>query len=144
MVALVVEDDASVRLLLDAILQTQGWERVLGASWGNAAVRASADWVDLLIVDHRLPGASGVDIVAEVKGGRPDLRVVMLTGDPDVRDRAEHVGVDRFLLKPFDVAELIEVLRTCERATVEAIDLRPAHGPAAEVRSVETPWFTGS
>ena len=141
LVALVVENDAPVRQLLDAILQTQGWERVLGDTWEEAGVRDAAAWVDLLLLDHRLPGATGLEILAEVKAVRPGLRVVMLTGDVDVRDEAERLGVDAFLQKPFDVAELVAVLRV---PVPETIDLRPARPVEADVRSVDTPWFSSS
>lgn len=141
MVALVVENDAPVRQLLDAILQTQGWERVLGDRWDGTGVREAADWVDLLLLDHRLPGATGLEILAEVKARRPQLRVVMLTGDLDVRDDAERLGVDAFLQKPFEVAALVDLLREPVEGT---IDLRPTDDVAIDVRSVDTPWFSGS
>jgi DNA-binding response OmpR family regulator len=141
LVALVVENDATVRQLLDAILQTQSWERVLGGSWDEPGVRAAAAWVDLLILDHRLPGPSGLDILTEVKASRPSLRVVMLTGDLDVQPEAEALGVDAFLRKPFDVSELVAVLR---EPVDDAIDLRPTGPDEVDVRSVDTPWFAGS
>jgi DNA-binding NtrC family response regulator len=141
MVALVVENDAPVRQLLDAILQTQGWERVLGDRWDDAGVRDAAAWVDLLLLDHRLPGATGLEILAEVKASRPELRVVMLTGDLDVREEAERLGVDAFLHKPFDVAVLVDLLREPVDGT---IDLRPSGPVEVDIRSVDTPWFSGS
>jgi two-component system response regulator AtoC len=141
MVALVVENDVPVRQLLDAILQTQGWERVLGDSWDDVGVRDAAAWVDLLLLDHRLPGPNGLEILAEVKASRPELRVVMLTGDLDVREEAERLGVDAFLHKPFDVAVLVDLLREPVDGT---IDLRPSGPVEVDIRSVDTPWFSGS
>lgn len=138
LVALVVEDDAPVRQLLDAILQTLGWERVLGSSWEE--VRAAAEWVDLVLVDHRLPGPSGLEILAEVKARRPELRTIMLSGDTAVRGRAQRLGVDGFLTKPFDVPDLIELLGRAE----PTVDLRPAAPADIDVRTVDTPWFTRS
>lgn len=127
-----------MRQLLDAILQTLGWERVLGSSWEEVA--AAADWVDLLLLDHRLPGTSGLEVIAEVKARRPELRTVMLSGDSTVQERAELAGVDGFLGKPFDVADLIELIAV-ERPT---IDLRPSEAADIDIRSVDTPWFSGS
>jgi len=141
MVALVVEDDATVRQLLDAILQTQGWERVLGSSWSDPGVEAATEWVDLLILDHRLPGPSGLEILAEVKARRPDLRVVMLSGDLGAQEEARRLGADGFLRKPFDVAELLELTR--ERVA-DTIDLRPRGPIGVDVRSADTPWFGDS
>ena len=127
-----------MRQLLDAILQTLGWERVLGSSWEE--VGAAAEWVDLLLLDHRLPGTSGLEVIAEVKARRPELRTVMLSGDSGVQERAELAGVDGFLRKPFDVADLIELIAV-ERPT---IDLRPSEVADIDIRSVDTPWFGGS
>lgn len=141
LVAVVLEDDAAVRQLLDAILQTLGWERVLGASWDEVA--PATRWADLLLVDHRLPGRSGLEVIADMKARRPELKVIMLTGDRTAQERAEHLGVDGFLLKPFDVSELIELVSDVGRPT---IDLRPSaiEEPALEVRAVETPWFASN
>jgi DNA-binding response OmpR family regulator len=141
LVALVVENDAPVRQLLDAILQTQGWERVLGGAWDEPGVREAAAWVDLLVLDHRLPGTTGLEVLVEVKATRPALRVLMLTGDLDVQEEAERLGVDAFLRKPFDVAELVAVLRA---PADDPIDLRPTRPADVDVRSVDTPWFTSS
>ena len=141
LVALVVEDDAPVRQLLDAILQTQGYERVLGASWLDSGVRSASQWVDLLVLDHRLPGPTGLEILTEVKAKRPGLRVIMLTGDAGAQERAEHLGVDGFLLKPFDVAELVDLIRP---PLAPALDLRPAGPLEVDIRSVDTPWFASS
>ena len=110
--------DAPIRQLLDAILQTVGWERVLGGSWEE--VRGALDRVDLVVLDHRLPGASGIEVVEEVRARRPDLPTVMLTGDSTVQDRAEHLGVAGFLRKPFDVADLLAILARVE----PSVDLR--------------------
>jgi len=138
LVALVVEDDPPVRQLLDAIFQTLGWERVLGSTWDD--VRAAADWVDLVLVDHQLPGPSGLEILAEVRAGRPEVRTIMLSGDVSVREAARQLGVDAFLKKPFDVPDLIELLA----ATEATVDLRPADVADIDIRTVDTPWFAGS
>ena len=137
MVALVVEDDAPVRQLLDAILQTVGWQRVLGASWEE--VRDAVDHVDLLLLDHRLPGASGIEVLEEVRRRRPEVPMVMLTGDSTVQDRAEDLGVTGFLRKPFDVADLIDILARVE----PSLDLREVGAADIDVRDVDTPWFGG-
>lgn len=139
MVAVVVEDDDGVRLLLDAILRTEGWGRVLGATWEE--VRDATGAADVLLVDHQLPGTQGIDVVAEVRTDRPALKVVMLTGDRSIRDRAEHLGVDGFLLKPFDVPELIDILRD---VTTEAGDEAAGSPAEVDLREAPTSWFSAS
>ena len=110
---LVVEDEARIAEFVERGLREDGHE-VLVAQDGEVGVflALTEDLLDLVVLDIGLPGASGHDVLAEVKAGRPELPVVVLTGhdEPAVRERCLAAGAAGFLAKPLVVDELREVV----------------------------------
>lgn len=109
-----VVDDPAVRALLRTTLPTDEYD-VLEASDGGTALRLMrASTPALVVLDWQLPVNSGADVLAEIKGDRPELPVLILTGghDSEPRGRAAQLRADAFLTKPFNPLEL---LRTMDR-----------------------------
>jgi DNA-binding response OmpR family regulator len=111
---LVVDDDADIRNVLQTVLQKVGY-RVVTAADGNAGLAvAEREAPDLIIVDLMMPHQSGLLVVERLKGGRHDgPRIIMITAKEDARYRAhaQHLGVDDYLRKPFDLGRLLESVR---------------------------------
>lgn len=74
--------------------------------------------IDLLITDIRLMAKSGVTLFLNAKIRRPDLRVIVITGYPDMIDEKEvqSFGADYFFLKPLELDKLRDAVRTCLRS----------------------------
>jgi two-component system response regulator QseB len=114
---LLVEDDDSLssglRLALERARYTV--ERVKD---GVEAVRALADNAfDLAILDLGLPRLDGTEVLARLRGGGNPVPVLVLSARDAVRDRIQalDLGADDYLIKPFDVDELLARLRVLER-----------------------------
>lgn len=93
--AMVVDDDLLARKMMADALVERGFE-VLTASDAEEGLRVLAEEIlslDLLVTDHFLPGKSGEEFVAKIRGsgGEAELVIVVMTGSPD-RDLAERVG----------------------------------------------------
>jgi DNA-binding response OmpR family regulator len=107
---LVIDDDDEILAGLRTGLERAHY-RVLTASDGNAGLAvAEREAPDLVVVDMMMPKKSGFLVLEKLKarpGGPP---VIMITANEGVRHRAyaEHLGVDAYLAKPFDLAELLE------------------------------------
>ncbi len=106
---MLVEDDEVVAALTTEALRTTG-----EVEWAPSAERATenltkSDW-DLIVIDIRLPGMSGLDLLTEVKGHSPYAKTLILTGDASYENavQAMRAGADDFLSKPVDVEQLIE------------------------------------
>jgi two-component system, OmpR family, phosphate regulon response regulator OmpR len=123
--ALVVEDDRAIQDLMSELLREQGFKRVLCAASPNEAVAlATANSIDLVVLDYLLRGQSGID-VAERLRSLPgfDASVLVTTALP--KPRAEQVCAEadacECLTKPFDITDFLEAVQTCldgrERAT---------------------------
>ena len=111
---LLIEDEPNIATAIAFLLQRDGW-RVSTHCDGASAMDAVARHVpDVVVLDVMLPGKSGFDILGAIRGGeRPDLPVLMLTakGQRQDRERAEALGVSRFMTKPFSNRDLVEAVR---------------------------------
>ncbi len=107
-VILIVDDDASHRRMLAEALESQGYA-VRQAVDGPAALDALASHsVDLALLDIRMPGMSGMELLERIRRVHAALPVVMVTAHGDVRTAvaAIKIGAHDFLEKPIDIEEL--------------------------------------
>ncbi len=112
---LVVEDDPSLRELLELSLREAGCEAIAAAD-GAAALELVAQGrirPDLLLVDYRLPhGMNGLRLASTLRESRPDLPVIVLTGDISSAAGHEIAAVDCLQInKPVKLPELIAAVR---------------------------------
>ncbi len=109
---LVVEDEDSIRRVIEFTLQEAGYA-VLTAADGAAGLElATREGVDLIVSDVRMPGMDGVELLARVKAMNPDLPAVLLTahGTIDTAVDAMKLGAFDFLTKPFERGQLLRVV----------------------------------
>ncbi len=113
---LIVEDHPTMRGALRLILESEGLD-VEEASDGARALVAIRDAPpDVVFLDLNIPGTSGAQVLATIKGdpSTADVRVIVITAEGEEgRAPAMLLGADAYLTKPFSPTEL---LRTVERA----------------------------
>ncbi len=116
---LVVDDEADITALVAYHLAKDGY-RVSTASSGRDALRAAREErPDLIVLDLMLPGLSGYDVLAELRGHEEtkDVGVIVLTARKDEPDRIKglSLGADDYLPKPFSPQELVLRVRAVLR-----------------------------
>ncbi len=114
---LVVEDDASVRSVLDRGLRLAGYEPAFAVDVADARLRwAEAGW-DLVLLDVMLPDGDGLALLHERRADGDVTPVVLLSAREaaELRGRAEAAGVDASLAKPFAYEELLATVRRLVR-----------------------------
>ena len=114
---LVVDDEETVRLLLQRILQAAGYEAVIAAD-GKEALSVIADGgINVVMLDINMPGMSGVEVLGKINADWPDLCVIMVTAVADAQTAvtAMKLGAYDYITKPF---EQDEALRKIRQATV--------------------------
>jgi len=129
---LTVEDDPAIRRGIVDALRFAGYE-VLEAADGTAGMdMALARQYDLLLLDLVLPGPDGFEILEEVRRRRPTLPVIVLTSRGEEGDRVRGLkgGADDYVVKPFNVKELL--------ARVEAVLRRSPQRPS-DVSQLDIP-----
>ena len=108
-VALVVDDDEVFRTRLCRAITDRGWE-ASGAADGPSAIEiATHSSPDLAIVDLRLPGMGGLDIVRELRKLDETICIIVLTGYGSIATAlaATKLGANHYLSKPADVDEIL-------------------------------------
>ncbi len=109
---LVVDDELSMREFLKILLEKDGHEVVTAADGAGALELAVRHDFDLAISDIRMPGMSGLDLLAQLKKNRPELPVILVTAfaSPDDAVTAMKNGAFDYITKPFNVEEIKEVI----------------------------------
>ncbi len=108
---LIVEDRDSLRRMLREAMTGEGWEAETAADGEAAITRLAAAPFDLVLTDLKLPGASGLDVLAAARAAQPDLPVVVITGYGTVKTAVEamKLGAWDFLEKPVEIEELFRL-----------------------------------
>jgi CheY-like chemotaxis protein len=111
---LVVDDSPVIRQLIEMNLQLEGFE-VTVAEDGAAAVELARDLVpDLITLDVVMPRMNGLDAIIRLRAdpvtARIPVVVVSARVQPGDRARAERLGADAYVTKPFEPAELVQVV----------------------------------
>jgi two-component system, cell cycle sensor histidine kinase and response regulator CckA len=111
---LVVEDNASARMALEALLDALGYKVIAAADAIEAlhAFGSQADTVDLVMSDLILPHTAGPELYDQLKELKPGLPCIIMSGYPleDESARLRRHGIEHWLQKPFNLRQLSELL----------------------------------
>ena len=110
---LLVEDDEVFLRPLHRTLELKGYEVLPVQSGEEALDTLKSEDVDLVLTDRRLAGMDGVELVRQVKAEHPDLAVLVMTAYGTIESAVEamRLGAEDYLVKPFETAELLLVIR---------------------------------
>lgn len=110
---LVVDDSDVLRTVVSHYLDDESDLQVI-ASVGNArdaVEHAQRLAPDVILLDHDMPGRTGLDVLPELRACAPLARIVVFSSAPDIRDDALQRGADEFVSKESPFHEVAEVLR---------------------------------
>jgi len=105
---LIVDDQKGIRRLLTEVFSEYGY-MIESCANGIKALEVIPEFnPDLIIMDVKMPGMNGIDVLKKLRETDKDIRVIMMTayGDQHYVTQAENLGVARFIIKPFDLNEL--------------------------------------
>lgn len=127
---LLVEDDALLGDGVRAGLKQAGFAVDWVQDGLAAKVALDSEEYDLLVLDLGLPKLSGMDLLKSVRAKRASLPVLILTARDTVADRVAglNAGADDYLVKPFDLDELIARLNALLRRSAGKVELTLQHG----------------
>ncbi|MBI3486134.1 response regulator [Candidatus Daviesbacteria bacterium] len=107
---LVIDDDNGIVTALKFILEDVGYTAVV---MDNLKLLNSVDLKDinLVLVDLLLSGIDGKLVVKKIKEKNKTLPIIMLSAHPSAKEQAMQAGVDDFLAKPFNIDELLALVK---------------------------------
>ena len=109
----IVDDDRSIRWVLEKALQQEGMATQSFDSADGVLARLARQQPDVIISDIRMPGASGLDLLAQLREQHPRLPVIIMTAHSDLDSAVASYqgGAFEYLPKPFDVDEAVSLVR---------------------------------
>jgi DNA-binding response OmpR family regulator len=107
---LIVDDESSIRLTLSALLKREGYDIVSAENGQEAVAQLEQQAFDLLLVDLKMPGMDGMQVVAAARQRQPDLAIIVLTGHGSLDTAVEglHQSIFDYLLKTTEPAQVLE------------------------------------
>ena len=101
---LVVDDEMPIRMLLQKILESNGYTCLTSENAAQARDLLAAQTCDLVLCDINMPGESGLDFIRFVLKTYPDTAAIMVSaiGDPHLADSMLELGVYDYIIKPMD------------------------------------------
>lgn len=106
---LIVDDQAGIRILLNEVFQREGYETVLAGNGLEALKLFSEQQVDGVILDMKIPGMNGLEILQHIKEQKPEIPVMMMTayGEQDLINTAMSIGAVGYFTKPFNIFTVV-------------------------------------
>ncbi|MDF2491237.1 MAG: nitrogen metabolism transcriptional regulator, NtrC, Fis Family, partial [Pseudomonas sp.] len=131
-----VDDDRSIRWVLEKALQQEGMNTQSFDSADGVMGRLARQQPDVIISDIRMPGASGLDLLAQIREQHPRLPVIIMTAHSDLDSAVASYqgGAFEYLPKPFDIDEAVALVK---RANQHAQEQQGLSAPAALARTPE-------
>lgn len=145
---LVVEDNHEVRRMVTASIKALDTEiDVLDVPSAEEALLISGSLtLDLVVLDIRLPGMSGLDMVDRLHKRRPETKIILVTGmeDARMREQVAQAEVSAYFFKPIEINAFLEAVKRClwpEQKSVPAfISAQPPHGEKPAATTSQQPW----
>ncbi len=116
---LVIDDDDNLRDTVALMLEQEGYRPLLAADGKTGYERALTVKPDLILVDLRLPGMSGIEISKQLRAGHVNTPIIVLSAVGEEVDKVLllEIGADDYVVKPFGARELLARIRAVLRRT---------------------------
>jgi CheY-like chemotaxis protein len=133
---LIVDDHRDVRRVLRDGIQTLDADiDIIDVPSGEEAILViSRQPIDLIIVDIRLPGITGLELMERAHIRNPNMKFVLITGmdNPKVKDEVASAGADAYFFKPIEISEFLDYVQGCMASSELALPESAEEGTLEE------------
>ena len=126
---LIIDDDAEIRYSLDRVLSTMG-HHIISADSGEQGIEtAKKEKAELIFLDNRMEGISGIETLQHLRSAAPDSMVILMTayGTTQTAIEAMKHGAFDYVLKPFDLEKLKELVARALKAGRDSVSTEDAY-----------------
>jgi len=105
---LIVDDQFGIRMSLQELFQREGYQTFQAADGKKALEIVTTHDPDIVLLDMKIPGMDGLEILKHIKANDPDCKVLVMTayGELGMIQEAMDMGAIAYVAKPFDIMEL--------------------------------------
>ena len=110
---LIIDDDENIRKVLQAILEDEGYTVDTAETAKKGIERSEKAFYNLALIDVRLPDMEGIELLSKLRGTKPKMRKIIVTGYPTLQNAVSAVnkGADAYVMKPFEVEKILQTIR---------------------------------
>ncbi|MEM4264743.1 MAG: response regulator [Thermoplasmata archaeon] len=115
---MVVDDEKSIVDLFEVIQEVCDFQVVAEAYTGEEAVETYSKLrikPDVVIMDERMPGMNGLEATKKILAKDRSAKIIFVSGDPKIEDKALSMGASAFMTKPFGLNELKKVIESVSK-----------------------------
>jgi two-component SAPR family response regulator len=143
---LLLEDDQQLRTALESLLVDEGYQVATAADGREAVAQAAQQAPDILLLDVKLPGPDGLEVLKQLKQQLPELQSLVMTGYASEEDsiRAIRLGVGDYLQKPFPMADFLQAVESLTRRALRLKRLREKEEAVRDVTHWGLEFLTSS
>ena len=107
---LIVDDQPGIRLLLNEVFKKDGYVTHLAPNGIEALKIFDQEHIDCVLLDMKIPGMNGIEILQKLKEKNEALPVMMMTayGEQDLIDEAIRLGASNYFTKPFNIFDVLK------------------------------------
>ncbi len=116
---LIAEDDATLLGLYSEVLEAVDAFHVSATARNGEKLlellketKNKGEMVDVVLMDQRLPGRYGIELIPEIRGICDSVKIIMVSGDSRIGEQAIEAGANFFLLKPFGIDQLVAAVKS--------------------------------
>lgn len=111
---LIVDDQPGIRFLLEELFKKEQYNTRSAENGGEALRKVQDDQPDCVLLDMKMPGIDGIEVLKRIKKGWPKIPVIMMTayGELELTEKALDLGAVRYFTKPFDIFELRDAVNS--------------------------------
>jgi DNA-binding NtrC family response regulator len=131
---LMVDDEEDFVNTLSERMKMRDLDSDVALDGEQALQRVEDDIPDVMVLDLKMPGIDGLEVLRRVKKAYPQIPVIILTGHGSEKDEAEarRLGAFEYLQKPVDIEKLVRVMRKAYKSKVEDTMAAAAFAEAGE------------
>jgi DNA-binding NtrC family response regulator len=141
---LIVDDEEVVRAGISRVLEKQGLSIRTAADGSEALEIMAAHPINIVLLDIKMPGLDGIEVLKHIRATYPDTVVIMITGHPTIQSAIEctKLGALDYLVKPFRVDELEALILRAQETAVPGV-VRPTVPEDVETAG-DIPFIVGN
>ena len=111
---LVVDDEATVRMMLSYLLSQESVKVYLASDAPTALALLQSEPIDLVLTDYHMPGMTGLELARAIRATHATLPIALMSGLASLVAKIdlEAAGIDKVFIKPFDIFELLDWIQS--------------------------------